>query len=64
MTHASVKKCVFITTSCAILLSSTVELTGIPDGIGLCGTHICFDDSSQLFELMLRDTGILTHMDM
>ena len=35
MTHASVKKCVFITTSCAILLSSTVELTGIPDGIGL-----------------------------
>ena len=35
MTHAYVKKCVFITTSCAILLSSTVELTGIPDGIGL-----------------------------
>ena len=35
MTHASVKKCVFITTSCAILLSSTVELTGVPDGIAL-----------------------------
>ena len=35
MACISVKKCVFITTSCAILLSSPVELTGVPDGIAL-----------------------------
>ena len=35
MACTSVKKCVFITTSCAILLSSPVELTGVPDDIAM-----------------------------
>ena len=35
MACISVKKCVFITTSCAILLSSPVELTGVPDDIAM-----------------------------
>lgn len=67
MTHASVKKCVFITTSCAILLSSPVELTGVPDdialwkGIFLPGVSTAWaapDPGEIIRELQLNDPGM------